>query len=136
MSVSVLLNLTAIGFSVVLLLVILAEKGYALWIRLSLIDILAIVIVKRLDALFEMGGHDLISDNVSTLITLLCVCVVLLAHVASLRRRSTLRSKERQLEALRARDGNHWGTIFNSVDDPMYSPRYQVALAESRERRP
>jgi hypothetical protein len=71
----------------------------ALWLRLALIDLLAAFLVKRIDAIGAHLGIDLVSDNVSDLISFLAILAVLFAFWAANQRRVYLMQAERERQA-------------------------------------
>jgi hypothetical protein len=84
-------------------------KVGAWWLRLALIDVLAVMLVKRLDNLGGLVGHDIITSAMSDLATLLALFAIIFAFVAAYQRRVYLAKAEaqRRLDLL----SRHQGTI-------------------------
>jgi len=119
-----------IFLALVAMLIVAGVEVGAWWLRLALIDLLAVILIKRLDVLARYFGVDLISDAVSSFITLLAISTILFVFVAAYMRRPYLSRAERErtvdlrtqqrltverLEALRAQDEQKhrqaWETI-------------------------
>ncbi len=78
----------------------------ALWLRLALIDILAVMVIKRIEAIGEYLGSPLVSDSVSNLATLLALGAILFAFGAAYARRPYLMRAERERQVdLKQRHG-------------------------------
>ena len=91
------------------IVVVTAIKVGAWWLRLALIDMLAVVLVKRVDVIGEMLGHDVINSAMSDLATLLALIAIVFAFVAAYQRRVYLTQAEAQRRA--DRWARHQGTI-------------------------
>lgn len=71
-------------------------KVGAWWLRLSLIDVLAVMLVKRLEYLGHLTGYDIITQTISDLATLLALFAIIFAFAAAYQRRVYLKRAEIQ----------------------------------------
>lgn len=119
-----------IALGIVTMVIVARVQVGVWWLRLALIDLLATILIKRLDVLALYFGVDLISDVLSNLITLLAISTILFAFIAAYVRRPYLARAERerqidlrrrqrmtveQLEALRAADEKRHGQAWETI---------------------
>ena len=82
--------------TIIAIIVIASVRVGALWLRLALIDVLAAMLVRRVDTIGLFFGVDLITDLVSNLVVFLAILTVVFAFIAAWLRRSYLMRAERE----------------------------------------
>jgi hypothetical protein len=84
---------THLFFSVIILaliIVIASVKVGAWWLRLALIDVLAVMLVRRVNALGVFLGGDLISGTLNDFLTAIALLAIMGAFIAAWLRRKEL----------------------------------------------
>ena len=81
---------------IIAIILIASIKVGAWWLRLTLIDVLAVMLVKRLDNLGDLLGHDIVTSAMSDLATLLALFAIIFAFLSAYQRRVYLKKAEAQ----------------------------------------
>lgn len=82
--------------AIIAIILIASVKVGVWWLRLALIDVLAVMLVKRLDNLGDLLGHDIVTSTMSDLATLLALFAIIFAFAAAYQRRVYLKRIEEQ----------------------------------------
>ena len=104
MNYTIINEVTLLSLAIILIVVIALTRVGALWFRLFIIDIFAVTILHRLDAISMYFWHyDLINPGVTYVLNYLVLLSGLLAFGAAYQRRRYLMrmEKQRQLDTLR-----------------------------------
>jgi hypothetical protein len=146
-------QIVLLSLTLILIVVIASVKVGAWWLRLAMIDLLATMLLRRIDAIGSFSGVELISDQTNGFITLLALWVMLVAFIAARqrhlywmraeeqrkldeqqqqialqnKRRATIDDLERMREESEKRNGINWKlqTAFSqdSLDNVLYQVR-------------
>jgi hypothetical protein len=84
------------GLTLILIGVVTVVKVGMWWLRLALIDLLAVILLKQVAMISNYVGVDLFDDLISSFVTLLALMVILFAFIAAHQRKKDLERSERE----------------------------------------
>jgi hypothetical protein len=84
------------GLTLILIGVVTVVKVGMWWLRLALIDLLAVILLKQVEMIAQYVGVNLFDNLVSSFVTLLALLVILFAFIAAHQRKIDFERAERE----------------------------------------